>query len=41
MPRSQKGHQYILFVDPQNYLLMMLNGKLLWGLLEHERLNLQ
>ena len=25
-------------VDPHNYLLMTLDGKLLWGLFEHERL---
>ena len=25
-------------VDPHNYLLMTLDGKLLWGLVEHERL---
>ena len=25
-------------VDPHNYLLMTLDGKILWGLFEHERL---
>ena len=25
-------------IDPHNYLLMTLDGKLLWGLFEHERL---
>ena len=25
-------------IDPQNYLLMTLDGKILWGLFEHERL---
>ena len=25
-------------IDPQNYLLMMLDGKILRGLFEHERL---
>ena len=38
MPRSHKGHQYILFADLQNYLMMTLNGKLLQGLFEQERL---
>ena len=27
-------------VDPHNYLLMTLDGKLLWGLFEHEKLKL-
>ena len=27
-------------IDPHNYLLMMLNGKILWGLFKHERLKL-
>ena len=25
-------------MDPHNYLLMTLDGKILWGLFEHERL---
>ena len=25
-------------IDPHNYLLMTLDGKLLWGLLEHKRI---
>ena len=25
-------------IDPHNYLLMTLGGKILWGLFEHERL---
>ena len=25
-------------IDPHNYLLMTLDGKILWGLFEHERL---
>ena len=25
-------------IDPHNYLLMTLDGKLLWGLFEHERI---
>ena len=27
-------------IDPHNYLLMTLDGKLLWGLFEHERIKL-
>ena len=26
------------FIDPHNYLPMTLDGKLLWGLFEHERI---
>ena len=25
-------------IDPHNYLLMTLDGRILWGLFEHERL---
>ena len=25
-------------IDPHNYLLMTLDGRMLWGLFEHERL---
>ena len=25
-------------IDPHNYLLMTLDGKILWGLFEHEKL---
>ena len=29
---------YLKTIDPHNYLLMTLNGKILGGLFEHERL---
>ena len=40
MPRSQKGHKLAVYkiVDPHNYLLITLDGKLLRGLFEHDRL---
>ena len=33
------GHLVVYkIIDPHNYLLMTLDGKLLWGLFEHERI---
>ena len=33
-----RSHSNIKIIDPHNYLLMTLDGKILQGLFEHERL---